>query len=268
MSAFRPNPRPLEMGAKRPCGRVRPRTAGLIHLLSAVVAFTISSAGIEQGSASDETARETVVLLHGLGRTRQSMVRLEKHLSREGFHTVNLDYASRQYPVEQLAMQVAAHLNTLSLQSDAPVHFVTHSLGGILVRWLHHQKRTFSIGRVVMLAPPNQGSEVVDRLRHLPFFSRIMGPAVLELGTDRGGGGSRLGPAEFEVGVIAGNQTLNPLFSLWIPGPDDGKVSVESAKIEGMRDFFVVPASHAFIMNRQAVLEQVVYFLRNGRFRR
>jgi hypothetical protein len=95
----------------------------------------------------------------------------------------------------------------------------------------------------------------------------VLGPAGSQLGTDSTAIPAQLGPVRFSLGIIAGNRSLNPLYSWLIPGPDDGKVGVDRAKAEGAADFLVVPASHTFIMNRGDVAEEVVHFLRYGRFR-
>ena len=117
-----------------------------------------------------------------------------------------------------------------------------------------------------MLSPPNQGSEVIDKLSDAPGFTAIHGPAGIQLGTQEGDIPSQLGPANFDVGIITGNRSINLFLSMMIPGPDDGKVSIERAKLEGMADFLVVPHSHPFIMKRKLVIRQVLYFLEHGRF--
>lgn len=207
----------------------------------------------------------TVVILHGLGRTAGSMRPLEAVLRAEGYRVVNLGYPSRHHGVDALTDTVEAALEACCAKAG-PLHFVTHSLGGILVRAYAERHGHEGIGRVVMLSPPNQGSEVVDRLDALPVFEWILGPAALQLGTDSTGVAVELGPPPFEVGIITGEVSFNPLFSWWLPGPDDGKVSVESARLEGAEGFLVVPYTHAFIMRKEDVITQVLSFLRDGRF--
>jgi len=209
--------------------------------------------------------KEIVVLLHGLARTENSMKKMENALTSAGYETVNLGYPSRQFPIEQLAEQVRDQI--VSQIGDAErVHFVTHSLGGILVRYLHERLDFSMIDRVVMLCPPNQGSEVVDRLGGLKLFEWLNGPAGTQLGTSSDGIFSDLGAVDFELGVITGDRSINWILSTMIPGRNDGKVSIESARIAGMTDYKVVHATHPYIMKNEAVIKEVVAFLRSGKF--
>jgi hypothetical protein len=195
------------------------------------------------------------------------MNKLEKRLFDEGYYAVNLGYPSRDFPIEVLA-EKAIEPALAECPSSSDVNFVTHSLGGILVRQYLKNHTIPKLNRVVMLGPPNNGSEAVDKLGDMPGFHFINGDAGLQLGTDEKSIPKALGPADFDVGIIAGNQTINLILSAMIPDTDDGKVSVESTKLEGMKDHLVMPTTHAFMMINDDVIEQVVYYLRNGRFKR
>jgi triacylglycerol lipase len=218
--------------------------------------------------ASDRVAgQDTVILVHGLGRTPLSMKKLEWTLKREGYAVINLSYPSTQVSVskaadEWLAPRVAA------IASNTRIHFVTHSLGGIVVRQFLQDHRMTNLGRVVMLAPPNRGSELADEFRESRLYRCLTGPAGQELGCGSSSLPNGLGRADFEVGIIAGDRSLNPWFSKLIPGPDDGKVSVRSAALEGMRDFLMVHHSHTWMMWSPGVNEAVARFLTQGRFAR
>ena len=223
-----------------------------------------------QASTASEVAsasRESVVLLHGLAGTSKSMTRMAGALEAAGYRVCNVSYPSRQHSVEVLAADfVAPAVRACRSSEKETVHFVTHSLGGIIVRQLAKAEADLKIGRVVMLSPPNHGSEVVDKLGTLSLFTLINGPAGLQLATGEDFVPRSLGPASFDVGIITGSRTVNPILSLLIPGTDDGKVSIESAKLEGMTDFCVIPATHPFIMNNERAIGLTLSFLADGRF--
>jgi len=214
---------------------------------------------------STHATADCIILLHGLARTASSMTPVQEKLEENGYTVVNLDYPSRDYTVEELA-PLAIDTGLSECAEGEPVHFVTHSLGGILVRQYLENNTLPQLGRVVMLAPPNQGSHVVDKLRDVPAFQALNGPAGAQLGTDQESIPAQLGKVDFEVGIIAGSRTVNPLLSLQLPNPDDGKVSVENTKVEGMADFIVVPHSHPMIMRADFVLEQILVFIERGSF--
>lgn len=209
--------------------------------------------------------RESVVLLHGLARSSSSMGKLELALAEAGYDVLNISYPSRQYSIETLARKVRNEIDELDRGSDV-IHFVTHSMGGILLRYIQKNYPVQNIGRSVMLSPPNHGSEVVDTLSGWSLFKSINGAAGLQLGTGVGGIPAELGSVDFEVGIITGDRSINWILSMMIPGKDDGKVSIESAKVEGMSAFKVVHATHAFIMQRSLVIRDVIAFLQTGRF--
>lgn len=210
---------------------------------------------------------DCVVLLHGLARSDSSMWLMQETLQLHGYRVINHGYPSDNAPIEALIDQVGRAVNQCGFHR---IHFVTHSLGGILVRaWLRDQRPAI-MGRVVMLAPPNQGSEIADMLAEEPRLAGLVefvsGPAALQLGTDAGSVPNSLGPVDFELGVIAGNRFINPLGALLIDGPHDGTVSVESTQVEGMADHIVLPTTHALIMMNPVVIAEVLEFLRWGAF--
>ena len=207
------------------------------------------------------------MLLHGLARTSHSMARLGERLAADGFATVAVDYPSRHFPIETLApMAMTPALEACRAGGARTVHAVTHSLGGILVRQYLAGHDVPELGRVVMLAPPNHGSEVADAYRGIFLYRWLNGPAGDQLGTGEDGVPGRLGPTEADVAVIAGTASINPILSLSLPNPDDGKVSVASARLEGMCAMLLVDASHPFVMKDEAVMEEVSAYLRTGRF--
>ena len=218
-------------------------------------------------SAQDIPAREGVVLLHGLGRSGDSMNKMEAALKKAGFVVNNVDYPSRSASIETLADTVIGDALQSPLLNDCrTVHFVTHSLGGILVRSYVSRHATARLGRVVMLGPPNQGSEVVDQIGAWPAFKSIGGPAGQELGTGENSTPSHLGPVAFELGVIAGDRSINWINSFMIDGKDDGKVSIERTKVEGMTDHRVIHATHPYLMKNKQAIENTIHFLQTGTF--
>lgn len=238
-------------------------TAACLMLLAACATVPRTEvAGVEAG-------RECVVLLHGLNRSWRAMDKMAKALRREGFATVNVDYPSQAATVEGLApMAVDTGLAQCRGSGAAKVHFVTHSIGGILLRYRQEIEPIPELGRVVMLGPPNRGSEVVDVTRDWPGAKIFSGEAGLQLGTDEGSIPANLGPVDFELGVIAGVGTINPFMLAMLPEDDDGKVTVERTKVEGMKDFMVVRSSHRYLMNSDTVIRNTAAFLRDGRFLR
>ena len=212
---------------------------------------------------------ECVVLLHGLARTSNSMDKIQTAFEHRGYVVKNLGYPSRRQPIEALSPEaVGRGIDACRASHTSQIHFVTHSLGGILVRYYLSKNTVPDLGKVVMLAPPNRGSEVVDDFSSLPGFAYINGPAGNQLGTSSSSIPNTLGPVTYPVGVIAGTVTVNPILSGSFDEPNDGKVSLSSARVEGMTDFIVLPTSHPFITKNDRAIQQALHFIANGQFAR
>lgn len=232
-------------------------------LVSLQACVTTPRAEFSAGAFEDEC----VVLIHGLNRSWRAMEPMAVALRSAGFSTVNVDYPSQAGPVETLApMAVETGLNECREAGATRVHFVTHSIGGILLRYSHKDSPILDLGRVVMLAPPNQGSEVIDITRDWPTTELFAGEAGMQLGTDPDSMPKQLGPVDFELGVIAGTRSINFVMSAMLPAPNDGKVSVASTRISGMDDFLVVANDHHYITESDIVIRNTTSFLHSGRF--
>lgn len=219
------------------------------------------------GARAQPPRGEPVVLLHGLALNATAMKSLAMSLREAGFRTCRVNYPSREYPIDTLAARfVLPKIRRCFPEDSLPLHFVTHSMGGILARRLEQLPDAPRFGRVVMISPPNKGSELADSLRGTKLLDWWGGPAGHELGTDSASMPNRLGPPSFEFGVIAATRSVEPWLSSMIPGRDDGKVAVKRTKLEGMRDFVAIPASHTFILWNAEAARQTAHFLRTGRF--
>lgn len=215
--------------------------------------------------ATAGTKNETVVLLHGLCRSSGAMNKLGKNLSDQGYRVLNVDYPSRQGTVEELSDAIFDELENYTTEEEK-IHFVTHSMGGIILRQHLSTHEIPNLGRVVMLAPPSKGSEVPEKLDWLPPFNWLNGPAGKELGTAADCLPAQLPDVDFELGIIAGDRSVNPILSTLIPGKDDGKVAVKRADTANSTDFRVMHVTHTFMMSNNQVIKEVLLFLSEGHF--
>lgn len=242
-----------------------PLTAGMCLLASLFLLSQPSFSGTPVTEHTEPLLQTSVVLLHGLNRSPWSMRHIEHALLMDGYRVHNLAYPSRETDIVELSRQVREKMVEFTAH-DEKVHVVTHSMGGILIRIIQKHRPLENLGRVVMLGPPNQGSEVVDHLGNLRLFEAINGPSGRQLGTDPSGLIHELGPVDFELGVISGDRSVNIFLSNLIPGPDDGKVSVENTQVDGMQDFKLLHVTHPFMLSHQAVIRDILSFLRKGAF--
>jgi triacylglycerol lipase len=242
-------------------------SAILLRHLTRFVSHLTAVLSLVSTAALHAALPDHVILLHGLARSSSSMTTLENTLRDAGYAVHNIDYPSRTSRVGDLAEKVIGNaITSVRKEGGTRIHFVTHSMGGILVRSYLAKHQVPELGRVIMLGPPNQGSEVVDRLGSWWIFRAINGPGGKELGTGAESAPNRLGPVTYPVGVIAGSRSINGINSAMIRGTDDGKVSVERTKVAGMADHIVIPTSHPFLMKNPAAIRQVLHFLANGAF--
>lgn len=230
------------------------------YLLSFLLIFSFSSMAKAESATGDY-----VVILHGIARSSTHMKPLAKKLEQEGYDVISLDYPSTKYTLEELTESICKDLSK-KLAEDKPVHFIGYSMGGLLVRAIIAKHRPERLGRVVQLGSPNHGSEVADFLKNNWIYKKIYGPAGQQLTTNNAATEKLLGTVNYELGVISGNNSLDPFSSYIIGGDDDGKVSIASTKVQGMKDHVVVSSTHTFFPSNKNAQEQTIYFLKNGKF--
>lgn len=217
--------------------------------------------------ASANATQDGVVLLHGISRTALSFRKMQMALERAGFTTLNLDYASRSKALEALAEDIRPAIQPFADRIDGCVHFVCHSMGGLLARVYIARHRPKHLGRVVMLGTPNSGSEIADRLKNFGAYRAFFGPAGQQLGTQRDSAVAALfPPVDYPVGIIAGNRSIDPVAATMLPKPHDGRVSIANTKLEGMADHVIVRTSHPWLVRNSEAIAQTIAFLRDGKF--
>ena len=211
--------------------------------------------------------QDGVVLLHGISRTSRSFRRMQTAIEASGFVTLNLDYASRRKALESLAEDIHPAIELFSSGIEGSIHFVGHSMGGLLARAYLARYRPRRLGCVVMLGTPNSGSEIADRLKNVRAYRAWFGPAGQQLITQRDAAlDAILPPVDYPVGIIAGNRSVYPISSAFLPKPHDGRVSVENTRLDGMMDHVVIAVLHPSLVRNRLALQQTIAFLRDGRF--
>ena len=243
-------------------------TATVTLIAAAVVVVAPRALRLLPLLTADNDGTEQVVLLHGLGRTPWAMLLLEGTLRGAGFEVHSLGYPSLDGDPEALLEGVRTQIDACCIDADRTVHFVGHSLGGLLIRAYLGTDPPPNLGRVVLIASPNGGSELADAERHGELTGSLLeqaGPTAAALTTGPDGFPASLPPLSYEVGVIAGTSD-NPLSNAFLPVPNDGMVSVESTRLPGMADFVTFDLNHAALRNDPRVADAVVSFLRSGAF--
>lgn len=213
---------------------------------------------------------DTVVLLHGIKKTSACMRKFARHLEGLGYKVRNLDYPSTRLPIEKIAERIELEIEDAAESTDGNVHLIGHSMGGLIIRAVLKNYRPSNLGRVIMIGTPNKGSQVADFLQSVPLYKKLYGPAGQQLITDQSGFADIFGPVDFDLGIIAGNRTVDPISSFIIgySRPNDGKVAVENTKLEGAADHIVVATNHTFFPTSKVMWRQAEVFLDNGVFAR
>jgi pimeloyl-ACP methyl ester carboxylesterase len=208
-----------------------------------------------------------VVLLHGITRSARSFRKMQGALEAAGFATLNIDYRSRAKSLDALVVDIHPAIAAFAARLDGPIHFVAHSMGGLLTRAYVAQHPPTRLGRVLLVGPPNNGSEIADRFGRLALYRMFFGPAGQQLTTTPDAVTRALLPAPtYPLGAIAGNRSVYPIASRFLPSPNDGRVSVESTKLNGMADHIVIPTAHPLLVRDARAIAQTITFLHCGRF--
>jgi esterase/lipase len=214
-------------------------------------------------------SKQTVILLHGIIRNHFDMLLLEKRMKKEGYACINIKYPSTKHAIEELAEQINTRLEQNEDYTGAhKVHFVAHSMGGLITRHILAKHRPANLGSVVMLGTPNKGSEMADYLADHKYlatpFHFIFGPSASQLRTHHKHFENEI--IDFPLGIIASDASLNPIGKQVFGAPNDTVVSIESTKIEGMSDHIIIPSPHALMMFDPRIINQVARFLKYGKF--
>lgn len=209
--------------------------------------------------------QEGVVLLHGIFRTHRSMEGLARHLRKDGFNVLNLGYPSTKHSIDVLAIQLHSRIDSFGKECSR-LHFVGYSMGGLLIRAYLKTHPISHVGRVVMLGTPNHGSEVADFIGSWWLYRWLYGPAGQQLGTKTFPLACLHDALPCELGVLAGSRSLDPISSYIIGVPSDGKVSIESTKLAGMKEHKVIKATHTFFPHNRDAWKETAHFLKNGHF--
>lgn len=208
-------------------------------------------------------SQDGVILLHGIYRSARSMRRLSRFLASQGFATLNIDYPSTKLTLEQIVDHIQPQIETFAQHLSGKLHFVGYSMGGLVIRYLLETYRPENLGRAVMLGTPNHGSEIADFLARTRLYRYGYGPAGQQLTTRYIHATS---PITYELGILAGSRSIDPICHYLIGAPNDGKVSVESTRLEGMKEHRIIRATHVFFPLNRSAWHHTLAFLNTGRF--
>lgn len=239
----------------------------LIILGSTFIACSHKPLTPDHVSQISNNGNDYIVLIHGLMNSSRRMGKFEAYFSQKGFQVLNIDYPSNKYPIETLSDQyLKPVVEAIPLNPGQKVHFITHSMGGLLLRYYLSTHSFDQVGHVVMISPPNHGSEWADLLLKSKSARKVAGPAAFELRTRDNDFFKKLGPIQFKLGIIAGKKSYGKHADRYLPGEDDGMVTVKSMKLKGMLDFIVLNEHHRGLTWNQEAMLQSYAFIQNSRF--
>ena len=242
---------------------------GLLFILLFAIGTSCSRSVLTptQVAGIKNSGNDYVVLMHGLWNSSSRMKKFEDYFSNKGYQVLNIDYPTTETPIQSIESRyLGPIINAIPFQTGQKVHFVTHSMGGLVLRDYLRKNQLPQLGRIVMISPPNGGSEWANLLINNAFYRWAAGPAAFDLRTVDNDFLSKLGAVTYELGIIAGNKTYAESFQDVIPGPDDGMVGVESMKLPGMRDLIIIHEHHRGLTWNLEAMNQAWFFIKSGQF--
>lgn len=211
-------------------------------------------------------ARHIVLLIHGLGRSADAFNQMQEALRQAGYDAASVNYPSTRQSITAHAANLEHLID--ALEDVDTISFVTHSMGGLVIRDMLSRdsawKSRLQVHRIVMIAPPNQGSHLAERLRRVPGYQFLTGESGRELSS---GVASMLPTPDAEFGIIAGGRGNDVGFNPLLPGDDDGFVTVAETWLDGVRDHMIVNTTHGLLDDHPITIDSTISFLRNGCFR-
>lgn len=207
---------------------------------------------------------ETVILLHGLARTKRSLGTMENALSDAGYRVCNIDYPTRKHQIAALADSIGTPIDKVMQNNQDEVHFVTYSLGALVLRAYLAKQQDLPLGKIVLIAPPHGGSPVADFIQARAWLRWLFGPVIQQLGIKQDNPPWSI-PSEVLMGILAGSRAWDP-FTLLFNEMNDGRVSVSGTKHPMMTDHLVLPLSHFQMTYHPDIIHQTIFFLKRGHF--
>lgn len=206
-----------------------------------------------------------VVLLHGILKSSKCMKSFEKAFLECNYKVLNIDYPSTKLDILSIVDFIKPQIIEFSNSVDR-LHFVGHSLGGLIIRTLLNQYNFTNLGRVVLIGTPNKGTKLADFFKNFWLYKKLFGPAGQQLTTNQKDIKTSLGNIKYEMGIIAGLFKYNFFTNLIIKSPSDGLVSIESTKTDGTKQHIIIPSEHLKLTKNKRVIEHTIKFIETGSF--
>lgn len=239
----------------------------IVILIIYLYSFVLKKREYFPAQNNKSTSPEVVIVLHGIAKTNRITYLLSKRIANAGFDVYNITYPSTKFTIQELADFLNNKINELSINKKKRVNIVGHSMGGLITRVYINKYKPKNIHRVVMIGTPNHGSELADKLKDWKIYKLKFGTkSGRQLGTDLEGLSEELGKVNYDLGIIAGISKTSPILSLMLPNDDDGIVSVESTKLDGMKEHIIMNFAHTPGIMYKSVADQTINYLKNGKF--